>query len=293
MKILLCSDGTPASDNATRLCGLLTAQCPSDITLLGIAEQAADEGPLRAALEKGAGSLRVLGSKIDIAVGAGDPIRQILNTTSTDNFDLALIGTRGTGPSGLYLRSARTYELIKAIDPPVLVAIGECSQLKRIVVCTGGKKFIDPAVRLTAEVALCAGASVTLLHVMAEPPVMYADLVALEEDVDRLIESGSELGQNLRAEKEMLEKRGVSAQIQIRHGIVVEQVFNEVREGHHDLIVTGSSRSRGSLRHYIMGDLTRSILNRAECPVLVARVGEGTTGSRGLSGFFKRILSGG
>jgi hypothetical protein len=27
------------------------------------------------------------------------------------------------------------------------------------------------------------------------------------------------------------------------------------------------------IRHYIMGDLTRSILNRAEVPVLVARAG--------------------
>jgi hypothetical protein len=27
------------------------------------------------------------------------------------------------------------------------------------------------------------------------------------------------------------------------------------------------------LRHYIMGDLTRSILNHANCPVLVARAG--------------------
>ena len=51
----------------------------------------------------------------------------------------------------------------------------------------------------------------------------------------------------------------------------------EVREGHHDMIVTGSSQALGPLRHYIMADLTRSILNLAVCPVLVARGG----GSRG------------
>jgi universal stress protein family protein len=37
------------------------------------------------------------------------------------------------------------------------------------------------------------------------------------------------------------------------------------------LLVTGTSQARGLLRHYIMGDLTRSILNRANVPVLVAR----------------------
>jgi len=50
-------------------------------------------------------------------------------------------------------------------------------------------------------------------------------------------------------------------------------VFEEVREGDYDLIVTGTSQARGLLRHYIMGDLTRSILNRANIPVFVARAG--------------------
>jgi hypothetical protein len=55
--------------------------------------------------------------------------------------------------------------------------------------------------------------------------------------------------------------------------LVVKQVFAEVHEGNYDMIVTGTSQARGIVRHYIMGDLTRSILNRADFPVLVARSG--------------------
>src|SRR4029077_2521661 len=119
------------------------------------------------------------------------------------------------------------YEVIKAIQPPVLVAIGERDRLKHFLVCTGGKEFVDEAVQLTGKLAAAAGASVTLLHVMAEPPVMYADLVRLEEDVDRLLESHSELGENLHHQKEELERMGVSAEVRVRHGIVVDQVFEE------------------------------------------------------------------
>ena len=61
--------------------------------------------------------------------------------------------------------------------------------------------------------------------------------------------------------------------VRVRHGLVLSQVFAEIGERKHDLIVTGSSPTRGPLGHYIMGDLTRSILNRSECPVLVARSG--------------------
>ena len=277
MRILICSDGMPAADNATRIGGLMAAACRAETTLLGIAEQPLDEEPLRQALAAQAESLRAHGVAPQIVVRAGEPVRQILEQTSATTYDLVVIGARHTGATGLYWRSARTYEVIKAIPPPVLVALGQCDALKRFLVCTGGKKFIDEALRLTGKIAAALGASVTLLHVMAEPPAIYADLVQLEEDVDQLLNSGSELGRNLLLQKKDLEALGVKAEIRVRHGIVLDQVFAEVREGEYDLIVTGSSRARGPLRHYIMGDLTRSILNQAECPVLVAR-SEPTTG---------------
>ena len=128
---------------------------------------------------------------------------------------------------------------------------------------------------LTGKLAAAVGASVTLLHVMAEPPAIYADLVRLEEDVDRLLRSGSELGRNLLAQKQSLEKLGILVEVRVRHGFVIDQIFADVSERGHDLIVTGSSPTRGPLGHYIMGDLTRGIVNRANVPVLVARSAKG------------------
>jgi nucleotide-binding universal stress UspA family protein len=271
MKILICSDGMPAAERAVGLGGLLAGWLKAETTLLGIAEKSRDERAIRETLEKQAQSLRAREVALEIILRAGEPIRQILDQTSKTNYDLVVIGARRTRAAGRYWRSEKTYEVIKAIQPPVLVAIGECKQLKRFLVCTGGKEFIEQAVQLTGKLAAAVGASVTLLHVMAEPPAVYADLMSLEEDVDRLLASGSELGMNLLQQKKELERIGVSANVRVRHGIVVDQVFEEVREGDYDLIVTGTSQARGLLRHYIMGDLTRSILNRANSPVLVAR----------------------
>jgi len=273
MKILICSDGMPASESAIQLGGLLAGPLKAETTLFGIAEKSQDERPLRETLEKQAQTLRSQNVSLDIIVHAGEPIRQILGRTSKTSYDLVIIGARWTGATGDHWRSEKTYEVIKAIQPPVLVAIGECKHLKRFLVCTGGKEFIERAIDFTGKLAVAVGASVTLLHVMAEPPAIYVDLVQLEEDVDRLLESKSELGTNLRRQKRELERLGVSAEVRLRHGIVSDQVFEEAREGDYNLIVTGTSQARGLLRHYIMGDLTRSILNRANCPVLVARAG--------------------
>src|SRR6266704_986523 len=273
MKVLICSDGTPAAESAIELGGLLAARLKAETTLFGIAEKSQDEAPLRDALEKQAQPIRSRNVALDIIVHAGEPIREILDRTSKTSYDLVIIGARWTGATGYYWRSKKTYEVIKAIQPPVLVAIGECKHLQRFLVCTGGKEFIERAIEFTGRLAAAVGASVTLLHVMAEPPAIYADLVRLEEDVTRLLESNSELGINLRSQKQDLEKLGVPTEVHVRHGIVVDQVFAEVRKSNYDLIVTGSSQARGMLRHYIMGDLTLRILNHANCPVLVARAG--------------------
>ena len=273
MKILICSDGTSSAEIAIQLGGSLAGPLKAETTLLGIAETAQDEQPLRDALQNQAQSLRERGIAVEIVVHSGEPVHQILDQTSKSNYDLVAIGARWTGAVGEYWRSKRTYEVIKTVQPPVLVAMGERKQLKRFVICTGGKEFIEQAVQFTGKLAAAVGASVTLLHVMAEPPAMYADLVQLEEDVSQLLESKSELGTNLRRQKRELERLGVSAEVRLRHGIVVDEVFAEVSAGDYDLVVTGTSQARGLLRHYIMGDLTRSILNRANVPVLVARAG--------------------
>ena len=273
MKILICSDGTPSAQTATDLVGAFAGPLTGETTLLGIAEKSEDEQPLRDALHAQEQSLRQRGVTPDIVVQFGEPVLQIVQQTSKTKYDLVVIGARWTGAVGHYWRSKRTYEVIKAIQPPVLVAIGERKELKRFVVCTGGKEFIEQAVKFTGQLAAAVGASVTLLHVMAEPPAMFADLVRMEENVDQLLQSSSELGTNLRRQKRELDRLGVPAEVHLRHGIVIDQVFEEARNGNYDLIVTGTSQARGLFRHYIMGDLTRDILNRSNVPVLVARAG--------------------
>jgi nucleotide-binding universal stress UspA family protein len=265
MNILICSDGTPASDNAARLGGLLASATTAQVTLLGIAENPSDEQPLRQALDRQTDILRRSGVELQAAILTGEPTAQILGETSVKKYDLIVIGSRRRNASG------RTYEIIKAVEPSVLVAIGTHVQLSRILLCSGGKHFIDNAVRLTGTLAAALHAEVTLFHVMAEPPAIYAHLVELEEDVNALLASGSELGRHLVAEKKALEKLGVVVNVRVRHGFVVDQLLDEMREGNYDLIVSGSSRARGPLRHYIMGDVTQIILASAQCSVLVAR----------------------
>jgi len=116
---------------------------------------------------------------------------------------------------------------------------------------------------------------------------MYAGLIAREENVDLLLNSSSLLGRNLKRVRQTLEAMGVATEIRLRHGDVTSELLHEAREVNYDLIVAGSAPARGPLRTYIMGDITRELINKAECPVLVVRTGEVFT----LPGEFSRFLA--
>jgi len=252
MKILICSDGTSSAQTAIDLGGLLAGPLTAETTLLGIAERSEDEQPLREALHTQAQSLRQRGVSPNIVVQFGEPVLQIVQQTSKSKYDLVVIGARWTGAVGHYWRSKRTYEVIKAVQPPVLVAIGERKELKRFVVCTGGKEFIEQAVQFTGKLAAAAGASVTLLHVMAEPPAMFADLVRMEENVDQLLQSNSETRYQFASSKRELDRLGVSAEVHIRHGIVIDQVFRRSPGRQLRFDVTGTiagARPASTLHH--------------------------------------------
>ncbi|MDQ3117229.1 MAG: hypothetical protein M3Q86_11600, partial [Verrucomicrobiota bacterium] len=68
MRLLICSDGTDPADNPTRLGGLIGGPCHSQTTLLGIAENESEEGPLRQALESEAAMLREMNLSPEIIV---------------------------------------------------------------------------------------------------------------------------------------------------------------------------------------------------------------------------------
>src|SRR5438067_11648820 len=171
MKILICSDGTPSAETAIQLGGLLAGPLKAETTLLGIAETSQDESPLRETLQAQAQSLQARGVSVDIMVQSGEPVRQITDHTSKAAYDLVVIGARWIGATGHYWRSAKTYEVIKAIQPPVLVAIGESKELKRFMVCTAGKDAIEHAVHFTVMLAAAVIASLTMLHATTDPSV--------------------------------------------------------------------------------------------------------------------------
>jgi len=279
MRVLICSDGSEQAEQAIRMGALIAAGCQAQVTLLGIMEVAGQSQVLLDSLRRGQALLQEKSIRAELITKAGEPVPEIIQRTKETRYDLVVIGAVRKGTRGRFWMSSKTYKLIKEIEPPVLSVAGKCATIRRVLICSGGKHYIENAVRLTGQIAKGAGATVTLLHVMGELPALYAHLPRMEETATRLLNSDSELGINLRHEKATLESMGVPTEVRLRHGPVLQEILSETRTEPYDLVVTGSAVSR-SLRTYVLGDVSREILNRAECAVLVARGDERLADSR-------------
>jgi nucleotide-binding universal stress UspA family protein len=281
MRILICSDGSEQAERAIDLGAAIAVACQAEVTLFGIIETPSRSDAILESLKRGQALLAEKKIPAELTAKAGDPVAEIIRRTEEQSYDLVVIGAVRKEAHGLLWMSSKSYKIIKEIRPPVLCVAGKVVTIKRVLICSAGGRYIDAAVRLTGQIARGMEATVTLLHVMPEPPAILAGLQRLEESADWLLASQSELGLNLRREQQTLAEMGVRAEVRLRRGLVLEGILRELKTGNYELVVTGSAPSR-SLRTYVLGDISREIVNRADSAVLVVRgqPKQGQTGTR-------------
>lgn len=270
MKFLICHDGSEAAERALRLVATLAVACHAEATLFGIIENQGEAEKLHEALKRGLASLTDKGVPAELITKAGHPIEEIVQRTEEATYDLVVIGATRKETTGHFWMSSKAYKIIKEIKPPVLLAAGKVPAIKRVLICSGGKTYIESALPLAGHLARALGATVVLLHVMPEPPGIMAHLPGMSLDVERLLASPSELGKNLLHAREQLQAMGVPVEVRLHGGDVLREILQELHEGEYDLIVAGSALSN-NLRTYVLGDITREIVNHAQCAVLVVR----------------------
>jgi nucleotide-binding universal stress UspA family protein len=271
MKILVCSDGSERARRALASAAIIANATKAETTIFGIIEIGQDDQKLLETLREESKVFREQEVDLQIVTKFGDPVAEIIQHTQQTVYDLVVIGAERRGAQEFFLPSTKAYSITETIAPPVLVVPVLRTAIKRILICTGGGTYIDNAVRFTSKIAKDLCAEVTLLTVIPQPPAMHGRLFRRQEDMTALLNSNSALARNLRTEKEIIERAGVPAIVQIRHGIVLEQIVAEVELRDYDLVVSGSWPVRDAWRNYAIGNVTREIVNRTDRPVLVIR----------------------
>jgi nucleotide-binding universal stress UspA family protein len=63
----------------------------------------------------------------------------------------------------------------------------------------------------------------------------------------------------------------VTATLKQRHGVAADEILREALESAYDLIVIGASGTAGRLREWLLGNVTRQVVEHALCSVLVVK----------------------
>jgi nucleotide-binding universal stress UspA family protein len=208
---------------------------------------------------------------VDTRIRRGDPIKQILAEVRKGKYDLMIIGARQGGGLTQQLLGSVAQKIVRRIPTSVLIAREMEPSLKRILICTGGIDVADPVIETGARLACAASAPATLLHVTGNAPGMYTGLREIEETLPELLQTDTPAARHLRHGAEILDQCDVPAELKLRHGVAADEILREVHEGDYDLILIGASGAAGRLREWLLGNVTRQVVEHAPCSVLVVK----------------------
>jgi nucleotide-binding universal stress UspA family protein len=122
-----------------------------------------------------------------------------------------------------------------------------------------------PAISTAVEMARIAGGSVRLVNVLAMTPVMLAEYVPPDFDVQQ--RKSAEEALSIIAQECGLDAAHVSATV--RQGGIYHEVLEEAKSFNADLIVMSSHRP--AMRTYFLGSNAGHVVRYAKCSVLVVR----------------------
>ena len=271
MRILMCTDGSRHASKALRFGSLIARASRQQVTLLGVIERADEERKVTRMVERMSSALCREVPHVEARIRHGHAAEEILKETEEQEYDLVVVGSRGRRGITRFVLGSTAARLARYCPVSVIVVKGKARGLERILVCTGGAEAGERDTEMAGRIAALSGSSVTVLHVMSELPLSpECELDDLDCAAEDLLDTDAPEAVHLRKDLRILEDLGVPATAKVRHGLVVDEIVAEAREGDYDLIVTGAHVASG-LQRFILTDTTEEILFGCDRPVLVVR----------------------
>jgi len=269
LHILVTTDGLEHAREAVRFASQLAVQAGASVTVVGVAEAADRDGVARRAIGDARRLLDERGIDCKTKLRHGHPAEQILQEVEQGGYDLVVIGARGRSRLTRFLLGSVSYRVLEHAAIPVLVVRQARPQVRRILVATGGHLESEATMRCGAQLAHALGASETLLHVTNPVPRMYTGLGEMDETLREMMQSDTPEGRALRKGARLMGDENVEGHIELRHGVVEEEIIREAARGDYDLVVLGSSLSASAIGWLALGSITRRVIDRTQRPVLV------------------------
>lgn len=231
-------------------------------TLLTVIKHESDRSQAQIVLEKAAQML--IGASPKIVTGG--VVEEIVRETESGCYDLLVMGQRPFPSIIQRILGSVTERVLPQISCPLLIAKTHPHQLRRILLCEGGR---DPSLLQRFATKLPAfitnGSEIKILHVMSQILANPAENDwELQADAQTLIKQHTPEGEFLLQNLQLLAVTSIPVATKVRHGLVVDEILAEAENGRYDLIVIGQHQSQdwwlANLMDEIVTQTDRSVL---------------------------------
>lgn len=264
---ILIAVGTGEHGETAAAWGHLLAQLTgSTLTLLTVIKHESERPNGQALLEK-ASHLRSNGTAVPaIKIAVGRVVNEIISEAKAGHYDLLVMGIRPYPRLIKRFLGSVTERVLQQSACPVLIAKNRPDSLRRILICEGGR---DPSLlkRFSTKLPelIRDGTEIKILHVMSQILANPAEAGwELQADAQTLIEKHAPEGEILSEDLQRLAVTPIPAATAVRHGLVVDEILTEARNGRYDLIVIGRHQDRvwwlANLMDQIVAQTDRSLL---------------------------------
>lgn len=211
--------------------------------------------------------------RVRTKVRVGHPVSEIVKELSEKRYDLLVVGLKAEESLFDRLLGSTTMQLIERAPCSVAIAKGAVRPLRRLLLCDSGgqsSSLISHFVTTLGSL-LNDEINITILHVMSQisagPRVSGEHLRA---DAERLIREHSPEGEWLAQDLKVLTNTHVRCKAKVRHGLVVDEILDEIRSGDYDLVAIGAHQREG-WTSFLLDNLARQITMKSNRPVLLVR----------------------
>ena len=179
----------------------------------------------------------------------------------------------GTSTESFDRRTAMmSRRLANRIGDSVLIIQHPSSSIERILVCTGGHPASNLVIERGLQLGQALNAEVAILHVVSGAPTMYTGLPAVDEGLEEILSRDTPLATHVRAAAQLAEEKQVNARLELRHGVVIEEILRACEMGDFDLVVIGSPEPRRIFDRLALGQVGPQLLTSTKIPLLIARI---------------------
>jgi nucleotide-binding universal stress UspA family protein len=186
---------------------------------------------------------------------SGDAAEKILEF-SKEGYDLITMGAHGEDETELYVLGSVTRKVIMHADCPLLIT-KKVTSLSRMLVCVDGSQRSKGALDYALKLGEKVGSEITLINVQEHALHKVSPKVA-EEHGARVLESAlTNVG-----------KTGLKVERILEIGVPWKTILEVSKKGEYDIIVVGR-RGTGTVRRFLLGSVSDSVSQKAECSVLM------------------------